>query len=593
MHPIINCPICKIQLNENNICKNCLKNYFKNGYFNFCSSEIKEQKNIEIEKILKRIEIEGYEDGLNKYFNNNKKELERFSIVEGDIAFRCINKKNVRCLVLNSDVGNISENLSNIFEEVYSLEKELSKILFQKKRFQELGKENIVLIKIDSINLPFPNEFFDLIILNGINYEKQNDVIKYFNEIKRLITPNGCFCLGTKSDIIKNSKKNKDSIKEIYSYRYNSCMSILRNTGFIVNSNWNFGSLKRSYFIIDLNDKDQIKWFFKNLKKFFHVNFKIKTIFWFLNKSNILVTHFLIKYFASSFIFYCYKNDISCEFERIIKEKTSAKSILQQIRLGKISFILFNKLGQPGKKISTQRKKDLLNKDIQIIQNPPQKKLSYSQIIVEDWIEGKSINPRNPKEMKLLMMWLIDFQEKTSNEIYDIKKIKNELIILSDQLYEINELKKIPIKSIIIKLEKFFEKCNLKSVTSHGDFAPHNILINNSGNIKVIDWELCKENMNPFKDISKIIFYMFTPNTELNEFKENIMNFSENFSFRISQKILNEYFQVEMNIILILQYFILNHIKTDKNADKIFFSKMLTELLNIEKKLGIDLKNYE
>jgi len=86
---------------------------------------------------------------------------------------------------------------------------------------------------------------------------------------------------------------------------------------------------------------------------------------------------------------------------------------------------------------------------------------------------------------------------------------------------------------------------------------------------------------------------MFTPNTELNEFKENIMNFSENFSFRISQKILNEYFQVEMNIILILQYFILNHIKTDKNEDKIFFSKMLTELLNIEKKLGIDLKNYE
>ena len=48
-----------------------------------------------------------------------------------------------------------------------------------------------------------------------------------------------------------------------------------------------------------------------------------------------------------------------------------------------------------------------------------------------------------------------------------------------------------------------------------------------------------------------------------------------------------------MNLILILQYFILNHIKTDKNADKIFFSKMLTELLNIEKKLGIDLKNYE
>ena len=150
-------------------------------------------------------------------------------------------------------------------------------------------------------------------------------------------------------------------------------MSILRNAGFVVNSNWNFGSLKRPYFLIDLNDKGQIKWFFENLKNFFHVNFKVKTIFWFLNKFNISFSRILIKYFASSFIFYCYKNNIFCEFERIVEKETSTKSMLQQIRLGKISFILFNKLGRPEKKISSQRRKNLLNKDIHIIQNLPQK----------------------------------------------------------------------------------------------------------------------------------------------------------------------------------------------------------------------------
>jgi thiamine kinase-like enzyme len=591
MNPIINCPICKIQLNENNVCKNCSKNYFRDDYFDFSSSLIKEQGNKELQKILKKIETHGYENGLKIFFNNNKKELERFSIVEGDIAFRCINKKNVRCLVLNSDVGNISENLSNIFEEVYSLEKELSKILFQKKRFHDLGKKNIILIKIDSINLPFPNEFFDLIILNGINYEQQNYIVDYFSEIKRLIAPNGCFCLGTKNNLAKINKNNKDSTNEIFSHSYNSCMSILENAGFVVNSNWNFGSLKRPYFLIDLNDKDQIKWFFKNLKIFFHVNFKIKTIFWFLSKFNISFSRIVIKYFAPSFIFYCYKNNISCEFKRIVEEETSTKNMLQQIRSRKISFILFNKLGRPEKKISSQRRKNLLNKDMHIIQNLPQKKLPYSQIIVEDWIEGKIVNIRNPEETKLLMTWLIDFQKKTSNEIYDLKRIKNELIILREQLKKIDELEKIPIESIIDKLEKFFEKCNLKSVTSHGDFAPNNILINNSRDIKVIDWELCEENMNPFKDISKIIFHICTPNTELDKFKENIISLSENPSFRISQNLLNEHFQVEMNIILILQYFILNHIITDKNTDRIFFSKMLTELLDVEKNLGTSLKN--
>ena len=594
MHPILYCPVCKIQLNQDNSCKKCSKNYFKNGYFDFLTSETNDKKNNELENILKEIEKHGYKNGLKVFFKNNKKELERFSIIEGDIAFRCINRDNSRCLVLNSDMGNISENISNIFEEVYSLENEVTKILFQKKRFDELNKKNVILVKTDFDNIPFPDKFFDLIILNGINFENQKYVVSLFNEIKRLLTQNGCFCLGTENKTsLLSTEKNFDSTEQIFSHNYDSCMSILKKSGFNVNSFWNFGSLKRPYFLVDFNDKNQIKWFCKNLKNFFHVNIKVKIFFWFLGKSNLSISQILIKKFASSFIFYCYKDDISNIFGKLIEGKTSTKSMLQQFRFRKISFILFDKNGKPKNKISSERKKNLLNQDICIVKNSLEKKLSDSQLIIEDWIEGKTINSENPEEIKLVMEWLVDFQNKSANGKYDQNKIKNELTILKEHSEKINELQNIPLKLIINRLEKFFVKCNLKNVTSHGDFAPHNILINNSGNIEVIDWELIKENTNPFKDISKIIFHMCTTNGKLDLFKEKVNNISNNSTFKITQKIFDEHFKVKINIVLLLQYFILNHMVADKNIDRVFFSNLISELLKIEKNQGNDLINYE
>lgn len=583
MHPIVYCPVCKIELNENNSCRKCSKNYFKNGYFDFNTSKTKKKENDELENILKEIEKHGYENGLKIFFKNNKKELERFSIIEGDIAFRCIGKENLRCLVLNSDVGNISENISNIFEEVYSLENELSKVLFQRKRFEKLNKKNIILVKADFNNIPFTDEFFDLIVLNGINFDNQKYLVSFFSEIRRLLTQNGCFCLGL---------ENKTSLVST-ERNFDSCMSILKKSGFSVNPFWNFGSLKRPYFLVDFNNKNQIKWFCKNLKNFFHVNFKVKMFFWFLGKSNLSISQILMKKFASSFIFYCYKGDSSNVFEKLIEGKTSTKSMLQQFRFRKISFILFDKNGRPKNKISSERKKNLLNQDICMVKNSLEKKLSDSQLIIEKWVEGKTINSENPGEVKLVMEWLVDFQNKSANENYDQNRIKNELTILKEHLEKINELQNIPLKLIINRLEKFFIKCNLKSVTSHGDFAPHNILVNNLGKIEVIDWELIEKNTNPFKDISKIIFHMCAPNGKLNLFKENLNNISNNSTFKITQKIFNEHFKVKINFVLLLQYFILNHMISDKNIDKVFFSNLISELLKIEKNLGNDLINYE
>ena len=67
----------------------------------------------------------------------------RFDKLEGSLAFRCINKNNKNCLIINSDLGNIPDFFSDIFEEVVSLDTP-EKILIQKARFETKKITNVV-----------------------------------------------------------------------------------------------------------------------------------------------------------------------------------------------------------------------------------------------------------------------------------------------------------------------------------------------------------------------------------------------------------------------------------------------------------------
>ena len=155
----------------------------------------KMKSSTKISELLSKINSEGYSKGLEQFLKNNSEYEFRFNKREGNVAFRAIHKNNDRCLVVNSDLGNIPESISQIYNKVYSLETNKEKILVQKFRFEEKNITNIELIKTDIESSSFPNNHFDLIILNGLKLNKKqnkftrNETIEYLNKIKEIQDP--------------------------------------------------------------------------------------------------------------------------------------------------------------------------------------------------------------------------------------------------------------------------------------------------------------------------------------------------------------------------------------------------------------------
>ena len=64
--------------------------------------------------LIKKINEIGYTEAITNFLKNYPEYKYRFDKKEGNVAFRCINKNNKKCLIVNSDLGNIPEFFSNI-----------------------------------------------------------------------------------------------------------------------------------------------------------------------------------------------------------------------------------------------------------------------------------------------------------------------------------------------------------------------------------------------------------------------------------------------------------------------------------------------
>ena len=166
------CTKCKIELNDLFLCPNCSKQYNNSdGFFDFTDNRLSSTYTQEskFSDFLSDINSHGYTKSLETFLKENPRFEHKFMKKEGDIAFGLNHRNHSRCLIINSDLGNIPENLSDIFDEVYSLELDKNRILIQKFRFEEHGIKNTVLFRAHVDSLPFSNNYFDLVVLNGIS----------------------------------------------------------------------------------------------------------------------------------------------------------------------------------------------------------------------------------------------------------------------------------------------------------------------------------------------------------------------------------------------------------------------------------------
>ena len=596
------CTKCKIKLNDLFLCPNCSKQYNNSdGFFDFTDNRLsftytQERK---FSDFLSDINSHGYTKSLETFLKENPRFEHKFMKKEGDIAFGLNHRNHSRCLIINSDLGNIPENLSDIFDEVYSLELDKNRILIQKFRFEEHGIKNTVLFRAHVDSLPFSNNHFDLVVLNGIQISEKSDVssrtqiINYFKEIKRVLTLNGCLCVGAdnKSGIkIPGNEADYYTDNKIYSDNFKNYNSFFTHLGFNVKSCWALPSYNKPHYLGNIEDGVSLKWLFTNFDKFFATNMKIRSLAMFFKLFNKSTCKLIMKFIGPSFIFYCYSKKTPQGFEDFIKEKTGFDHYIQSSRNNKVMHILLDESGDPKKILSCKRAKyDFTEKIMPIIRKFPKMKDADEKILSEDWFGNDHLDRLNINHVKLALDWLTNFQNNTSSGSLDLHDIEAEVENLKSELDRIEEIHNLPYHKCLDEYKQHVSAIKLKKTAVHGDFQVRNILVNQDNlSVNVIDWSAFMEKGNPLIDFLALAGSMiFQGSDSVEECRSNLRGTGKAVpALKLIKKTMNEYFQADLDFIILLRFrvlkILLRNFKTKRTSTDYFtyveLFRMLSEI---------------
>lgn len=607
------CSKCKLILenkNEKLFCSNCNESFsIKNGYADFLKGEKFDIGNISKDKVielLQKIEQDGYKKASLNFLNDPIIKPELLDVKSADLIFHGLGKNNFRCLEIGSNLGKTSENLSHIFREVYCVETTEEKIEFQQKRFQYLDKNNITLLACNPINLPFPDNYFDFILCNGVfescqifNSNSKQSQIKFLKEMKRVLSKNGCLCLSVQNKFGVSQLFGLDKINKIkknttpqFLHSLSGYQKLLKNEKFISTSYWILPSNNKPYFSGRLDDNITLKWFFKNITKFMlkGKKSKIKKFFLFImQKIDRYTLNNIIKIFVPNFIFYCYKNNNKDTIEELIMEKTGMNNFLSISRKDRILNILLDKKSNPKKIISVGRYGyEIPKKIVEPNRTFTNMKDPKDRIWMENWIEGKLMNPLKIKEVLLAINWLYKFQKDTKQGILTKKFVnETELDWIKVGLLQVNGLDFLQCEKWLEEYESYVTKNTIYKTAIHGDFWINNILINlKTNDVELIDWEKFRAEGSPFTDSMTFIMRLM-----LMDSKNQAESFKANFRNKHKMNLINElylkmnnYFGIEIKLLVIMRWFIMSEIAYSKlfvNSERVeSYVKILKFLSN-------------
>ena len=468
------------------------------------NKEFLEKRNSKLISLLEIIKKQGYSNSIIEFLNEYPEFGYRFDKKQGSMIMRSVNENNSKCLIINSDLGNIPEFLSSFFEEVVSIDIK-EKILIQIERFKDKKIDNIQCEILESDYMSDSKKKFDLIVLNDIkikNPDSKNEVKKYLKNLQEFLNQKGCFCVAVKNEsgiqIISEEENNDQYLDNCDGYN-----SLLTSLGLNVESYWALPSHKQAHYSGKISDDISLKWFFHNFDKKFFVDSKFKIIGKFLKILNKKMRKSLLIKFCPSFLFYCYKDEFYNTLENKIQKETGYQNIIQNIRSTKTLYFLLNNFGNPKKVVTCNHTKyDLTEKIFKINRNFPGMKIVDEKISIENWLDGIPLDKSNHYDLKLVMDWLKTFQTKTKNSLLDMSDIKKEIIDVKNKLDLIPEMSEIPYVKWLNDYEHEFIGKSLQKTAVHGDFQVRNILVDhNNSKVNIIDWDWrYEEQGNPIYD---------------------------------------------------------------------------------------------
>jgi SAM-dependent methyltransferase len=214
------CQKCKNELDsQKNRCNSCNTTFaFNENYIdyepanNFYWGEIEKT---DMESLIKLSKNEGYKKACFKFFKTYKrKSLFTYILSKKDrisfLNFVYSKKHSGRALDLGSGFGTIPQGMSELFDEVYSIENIKERVEFQSIIKSQDNINNWQIIKGDIRSLPFPDNYFDFVSVNGvlewigISDPKKNprvSQLEFLSEIKRVLKPDGVCYVGIENRI--------------------------------------------------------------------------------------------------------------------------------------------------------------------------------------------------------------------------------------------------------------------------------------------------------------------------------------------------------------------------------------------------------
>jgi len=108
-------------------------------------------------------------------------------------------------LDLGAGMGTISHALSRHYKHVVALEPVQLRCEFMKNRFRQEKIENVTIIRGDSEKIPFPDNYFDHIVMNGVlewvpytykHLNPRNAQLFVLRKLNRLLKPGGSVSIG-------------------------------------------------------------------------------------------------------------------------------------------------------------------------------------------------------------------------------------------------------------------------------------------------------------------------------------------------------------------------------------------------------------
>lgn len=610
------CPICKNDFRIENgtyNCSNCKKSYSsQDNFINFIPNDTfyaGEVPKAEMDELLNNIDEIGFHSSLNLFFKKFPRLRPYITDKKrADWVYNVIGNERKNCLDIGSGLGNISENLSFIFENVYSIEAVAERIEFQKRRFKNSGRSNIHVSRGNVLSLPFRDNYFDFIVCNGVlewigmmNTEQnpRETQLLFLHELKRVLNENGKiyvgienrlgvnFILGDKDHsgipytsllprflanyVVKkygNSggiygdstiEKKEERGYFTYTYTISGYKSLFKDAGLKVKPFWVFPSYNQPYFSGDLNDKAGIKGFINFTRNTqsnsILLNGRTKTAISAAGITSKSILKFVVSVLTPSFLFYCGKDDIRLPIYDYLTKQTALTSITTMCEGDDIKYLLYDKKGNLKKIVHMKRDLKLLPDKIQIHNktDPGDLPVVSEKIWMEDWIAGRKIDPLNMKEVKMSLHWLLKFQNSSKTELMTTDLLRNETNALRNGIRSILERDISKYMKTIDEYENYLMNKNIEFTPEHGDYYFGNILIDKTNNIHVIDWAYFRKKGDPFFDpiffIIQIIihFKRQNPNITLKE----IMDKDEIKEFKT---ILDSHFGLELNFKLLILF---------------------------------------